>query len=182
MRTGALRAAAGRMDADDREHVTAWLYRHPDEVRLLRFEHDPPVTAPRLTLDEPADHVRLERDPASGWAARTGTTAGTRSSRCAQRLRAAVIGLGVGEQHLAGYAAHPACEAVAICDVDPARLREVAARHPELRATTDPRRGAGRPGDVDVVSVASYDDAHFAQIRAALRARQARLRGEADRR
>ena len=45
-------------------------------------------------------------------------------------LRAAVIGLGVGEQHVGGYAEHPACELVAICDIDPARLREVAARHP----------------------------------------------------
>jgi spore coat polysaccharide biosynthesis protein SpsF len=61
VRTAALRAAVARMeDAADREHVTAWLYRHPDEVRIVRFEHDPPVTEPRLTLDEPADHARLE--------------------------------------------------------------------------------------------------------------------------
>jgi spore coat polysaccharide biosynthesis protein SpsF len=61
VRTAALRAAVARMeDQDDREHVTAWLYRHPDEVRFVRFEHDPPVTSPRFTLDEPADHARLE--------------------------------------------------------------------------------------------------------------------------
>jgi spore coat polysaccharide biosynthesis protein SpsF len=61
LRTAALRAAVARMeDENDREHVTAWLYRHPDEVRIVRFEHDPPVTAPRFTLDEPADHARLE--------------------------------------------------------------------------------------------------------------------------
>ena len=86
-----------------------------------------------------------------------------------QRLRAAVIGLGVGEQHLAGYAAHPASEPVAVCDTDPARLAEVAARHPGLRATTDPGEVLGA-ADVDVVSVASYDSAHFAQIAAALQA------------
>jgi spore coat polysaccharide biosynthesis protein SpsF len=61
LRTDVLRAAVARMeDEDDREHVTGWLYRHPDEVRIVRFEHDPPVTAPRFTLDEPADHARLE--------------------------------------------------------------------------------------------------------------------------
>jgi spore coat polysaccharide biosynthesis protein SpsF len=61
LRTPALRAAVSRMeDEADREHVTAWLYRHPDEVRIVRFEHDPPVTEPRFTLDEPADHARLE--------------------------------------------------------------------------------------------------------------------------
>jgi predicted dehydrogenase len=84
-------------------------------------------------------------------------------------LRAAVIGLGVGEQHLAGYAAHPASEPVAICDADPQRVREVAERHPGLRATTDPAEILAA-GDIDVVSIASYDSAHFEQIAAALRA------------
>jgi predicted dehydrogenase len=84
-------------------------------------------------------------------------------------LKAAVIGLGVGEQHLAGYAAHPACEAVAICDIDRARLREVAARHPALRATTDPHELL-TDGSIDVVSIASYDSAHFEQVAAGLRA------------
>jgi spore coat polysaccharide biosynthesis protein SpsF (cytidylyltransferase family) len=61
LRTDVLRTAVERMrDDDDREHVTAWLYRHPDEVRIVRFENDPPVTEPRLTLDEPDDHARLE--------------------------------------------------------------------------------------------------------------------------
>jgi spore coat polysaccharide biosynthesis protein SpsF len=61
LKTAALRRAVERMDdPDDREHVTAWLYRHPGEVRIERFAHDPPVTAPPLTLDEPADRVRLE--------------------------------------------------------------------------------------------------------------------------
>ena len=62
LKTAALRRAVERMDdPDDREHVTAWLYRHAGEVRIERFAHDPPVTAPSLTLDEPADRIRLER-------------------------------------------------------------------------------------------------------------------------
>jgi predicted dehydrogenase len=84
-------------------------------------------------------------------------------------LRAAVIGLGVGEQHLAGYAAHPACEPVAICDIDPQRLRAVAERHPDLHATSDPGELL-TADDIDIVSVASWDSAHFEQIAAALRA------------
>jgi predicted dehydrogenase len=84
-------------------------------------------------------------------------------------LRAAVIGLGVGERHLAGYAAHPQCEPVAICDIDRARLEEAAQRYPGVRTTTDPDEILTAP-DVDVVSVSSYDSAHFAQIVAGLRA------------
>jgi predicted dehydrogenase len=82
-------------------------------------------------------------------------------------LRAAVIGLGVGEQHVAGYEAHPGAEVAALCDLDPDRLEEVGRRHPGPRRTTRPDEVPHDPR-IDVVSVASYDDAHFPQIRTAL--------------
>ena len=82
-------------------------------------------------------------------------------------LRAGVVGLGVGEQHIAGYASHPGCDVVAICDTDSTKLAEVAARHPQVRSTADPAAILADP-DIDVVSIASYDDAHFEQISAAL--------------
>jgi len=81
-------------------------------------------------------------------------------------LRAAVIGLGVGEQHIAGFAAHPECEVVAICDTDPEKLAAVAARHPGITAVADPAAVLADP-HVDVVSVASYDQYHFEQITSA---------------
>ena len=62
LRTAALRAATAGPEEEpgDREHVTPWLYRHPEAVRIERFAHDPPVTAPTLTLDTPEDHAQLE--------------------------------------------------------------------------------------------------------------------------
>lgn len=84
-------------------------------------------------------------------------------------LKAAVVGLGVGEQHIAGYDAHPACRTVAICDIDAARLEEVAARHPDLKTTTRPEEIFDDPS-IDVVSIASPDDCHHLQVVAALQA------------
>lgn len=84
-------------------------------------------------------------------------------------LRAGIIGLGVGEKHIAGYEADPRCRVVALCDIDADRLRSVGERNPG-------RRLVGNPGDVlsdpsiDVVSIASYDGAHYAQVMAALAA------------
>lgn len=84
-----------------------------------------------------------------------------------KRVRAGILGLGVGEQHVAGYEAHPLCEVVAICDIDAERLETVGGRHPGPRRTTDPSQVL-TAADVDVVSVASYDDAHYQQVRLAL--------------
>jgi predicted dehydrogenase len=82
-------------------------------------------------------------------------------------LRAAIIGLGVGERHVAGYEADPRCRVVALCDTDPSKLAEVGARHPGRQLISDPAAVLSDPS-IDAVSIASYDDAHHAQILAAL--------------
>lgn len=47
-----------------------------------------------------------------------------------RRLRVAVVGLGVGEQHVDAYAARPDLfEIVALCDLDPVRMARIADRH-----------------------------------------------------
>jgi len=85
------------------------------------------------------------------------------------RLKAAVIGLGVGERHIAGYESDPRCQVVTLCDIDAQRLAEVGARHPGKALTTDSAAVLADP-QIDVVSIASYDDAHFAQVMAAIAA------------
>lgn len=84
-------------------------------------------------------------------------------------LNAAVIGLGVGERHIAGYEAHPSARVVALCDIDGEKREMAARRYPQRRITGDADQLLSDP-DIHVVSVASYDDAHFDQIMAALRA------------
>ena len=78
-------------------------------------------------------------------------------------IRAGVIGLGVGERHIEGFRAHPEVEVVALCDIDEAKVEEVGARHGVERLTTDPRELIDANW-IDVVSIASYDDAHYDQV------------------
>jgi predicted dehydrogenase len=87
----------------------------------------------------------------------------------AQGIKAAVIGLGVGERHIGGYESDPRCEVVALCDVDERKLAEVGSRHPGKRLTADPRQVLEDPA-IGVVSIASYDDAHSEQVLAAVAA------------
>ncbi len=42
----------------------------------------------------------------------------------AKKLKAAVIGLGVGQAHCKGYSRNPDSELIAICDIDPVRLKD----------------------------------------------------------
>lgn len=83
-------------------------------------------------------------------------------------LTAGVIGLGVGEQHLIGYQRIPGVVVKAVCDVDSAKLAEVADRNGVSVRTTDWRRIVEDP-EIDVVSICSYDDAHAEQASAAFR-------------
>ncbi len=80
-------------------------------------------------------------------------------------LRAAVIGLGMGRQHLAAYRQIPGVEIALICDSDPARLEAVSAEYPQARTVTDWREVAQDPA-VDVVSLCTPDHLHFEQASA----------------
>jgi spore coat polysaccharide biosynthesis protein SpsF len=49
--------------ADEREHLTTWLYRHPDRFRIVE-ERAPPVSCmpeARVTVDTPDDYDRVRR-------------------------------------------------------------------------------------------------------------------------
>lgn len=83
-------------------------------------------------------------------------------------LNAGIIGLGVGERHIAGYEAHSGCKVTALCDQSRGKLAEVAKRHPGRRLTT---RAADilRDPDIQVVSIASYDNFHKEQVCEAVR-------------
>lgn len=83
------------------------------------------------------------------------------------RLRAGVIGLGVGEKHAEALRAHPDCELAVLCDRDPARLREVMQRFPGVRGIERDQDVLRDPG-IDLVCIASHDNFHFEQTIEAL--------------
>ncbi len=80
-----------------------------------------------------------------------------------KRLRAGVIGLGVGEEHIAGYQSHPDCTVVALCDFSDEKLRTVGAKYPGIRLSSQAGEVLQDP-EIDVVSIASYDNYHYEQI------------------
>ena len=84
-------------------------------------------------------------------------------------LKAAVIGLGVGERHISSYQSDPRCQVVALCDINVHRLHEIGAKYPTCRLTTNAEDVLADP-EIDLVSIASYDTDHCAQVLSAIAA------------
>jgi len=83
-------------------------------------------------------------------------------------LRAGVIGLGVGEQHIAGYDSNPECQTVSACDISEEKLSSLQKKFPKINFTSKANDILDDP-EIDVVSIASYDNFHFEQIIRALK-------------
>jgi predicted dehydrogenase len=82
-------------------------------------------------------------------------------------LRAAIIGLGVGERHIEGYNLHPRCQVVALCDNNIEKLNEVGSKYPKCRLLSD-ASDILNDASIDVVSIASFDNYHREQVIQAL--------------
>ena len=85
-------------------------------------------------------------------------------------MRAAIIGLGIGTVHAEVYDRRPEITAIALCDRDPAKLAEVAARLRKpvtCHASPEEMFAAGR---VDLASVVTPDPCHRAHCEAAFAA------------
>jgi len=84
-------------------------------------------------------------------------------------LGVAVVGLGVGEQHARAYARHKRCALRWLFDTDRGKAASVRRRLGAGAVAGSYRQILGDDG-VDAVSIASYDDRHFAEVKAALAA------------
>jgi predicted dehydrogenase len=87
-----------------------------------------------------------------------------------ERLRVAVVGVGIGRAHVLGYKAVPErFEIVALCDIDAERARRVAEEHGIRRVVTDLAELC-RTDDLDVIDICTPPHLHFEQIQQVLEA------------
>ncbi len=100
-------------------------------------------------------------------AAASGTAEAAPASQ--QRLRVAVIGLGIGRMHIEGWRQHPNVDVVAIVDADPARLNAVGEQFGIAARYTDAVQLWGQE-TLDVVSVCTPNKFHKDLTIAALNA------------
>jgi predicted dehydrogenase len=80
------------------------------------------------------------------------------------KLKVAVVGLGIGQHHLQGYAKLPECfEVVALCDIDRPKAEQVAATYGIARVTTDLAELCDM-GEVEVIDICTPPHLHVPQV------------------
>lgn len=84
-----------------------------------------------------------------------------------KKLRVGVIGLGVGEKHIHAYESHPDCEVVCLCDFSEEKLQMAREKYSGIRLTKDAAEIINDP-EIDIVSIASFDDHHFNQVKSSI--------------
>lgn len=82
-------------------------------------------------------------------------------------LRVGIIGLGVGEQHVRAYLKHPDCKVTTICDLSKDK-REYARREFSGISVIPSDQALITDPEIDVVSIASFDNDHAQQVIEAL--------------
>jgi predicted dehydrogenase len=88
-----------------------------------------------------------------------------------RQLGVAVIGLGIGAQHARMYATLSSCKVKLLVDLDRSRAESLVTAFPGSAAGSDISAALDRD-DIDVISIASFDDAHFDQVMRSLSARK----------
>ena len=83
------------------------------------------------------------------------------------KLNAAVIGLGVGKHHAYHIQSDNRCNLLWICDFDKSKLDEAEKEFPKSNKSVDFNVIVNDP-DVDLVSIASYDEYHKKQVIASI--------------
>ena len=80
-----------------------------------------------------------------------------------KKIRAGIIGLGVGEHQARTLSAHPDCEIVSICDFDTNRLAKFGSEFENAKQTQNDKDILSDP-NINLVCIASYDEFHYKQV------------------
>lgn len=93
----------------------------------------------------------------------------TRLSDAPGPVRVGVIGMGIGQMHIASYAQLPDCRLAALCDVDAARVADVGRQYGVEKIFTDADE-MFHSGEIDAVSICTPNAFHAPMTLVALEA------------
>lgn len=83
-------------------------------------------------------------------------------------INVAVVGLGIGEQHVSALLSHPQANVTAVCDLDQEKIAYVLNKYQLPSAISKNFSDILNDENIHMVSLASFDDAHYEQIMSCL--------------
>ena len=83
------------------------------------------------------------------------------------RIKAGIIGLGIGEKHLEAIENYKSSEVSILCDIDKKKIKQLKKKFPNKVITSNPDI-IFKDKNINLVSIASYDNFHFHHIIKAL--------------
>ena len=78
-------------------------------------------------------------------------------------INSGVIGLGIGEEHAFAYQRHSGSRLKSLCDFDRKKIKEMKTKFPEANIFHN-NQSILKDDEIDIVSIASYDNYHSVQI------------------
>lgn len=84
------------------------------------------------------------------------------------KVNIGIIGLGIGEQHLIGYKKSKFVDSISICDFNKKKLNSISEKY-NIKKIYKTDEEMINDKNLDVISIASYDQFHFNQIVSSLR-------------
>ncbi len=81
-----------------------------------------------------------------------------------KKIRVGILGLGVGLKHLEAYNKSKYSIVKAVCDFDKNKLKKIKKKYPKIKTTQLDNKIIKNP-DIDLVSIATYDEYHFEQVK-----------------
>ena len=79
------------------------------------------------------------------------------------KVKAAVIGMGIGEKHLKAIDGFLGSEVKIICEKDKKKIQMLKKKYPNKMITSN-EKSIFLDKQINLVSIASYDDNHYSQI------------------
>ena len=149
------------------EHVTQGFYRLNEKFSIKNFKSKIDYSSVRLVIDNYEDFLNIEKliykmkkNPLDYSLNELMELYNIIFKD--KKLKAGIIGFGVGEQHINGYQ-KSGIEVVAICDFNEEKRSEAKKKYPKCKIYSN-SKDLVSDNEIDIVSIASYDQDHYKQI------------------
>jgi len=86
-------------------------------------------------------------------------------------INAAIIGMGVGQKHFEAIEGYKNSKVVIICEKDPKKILQLKKKYPNKKIVSNENE-IFKNKEINLVSIASYDDFHFRQIIKSIKAKK----------